>query len=98
MFKLHMISELKEAFINATDNQAAFVKPVKIPSVRPASHKKIMLYDKRCIGCGACATVCPAFAITPEKASSNNCIEPDSQNFDKNSFFSLLLDSFIGFE
>ena len=75
MFKLHMISELKEAFINATDNEAAFVKPARTDSLIPASHKKIMLYDKRCIGCGACATVCPALAIAISENRKHRIID-----------------------
>lgn len=64
MFKLHTISELKEALINAKDNQVAFPKLLKTDSAIPAAPKKMMLHDKKCIGCGACSIVCPAFAIT----------------------------------
>ena len=63
MFKLHLIGELKEAFINLKDKKVVFPKPVKSPLLIPSSHKKITVSDKKCIGCGACATVCPAFCI-----------------------------------
>ncbi len=64
MFKLHMISELKEAFINVKDHQVEFPKPAKTDSITSVVHKKMMVHDKKCTGCGACATVCPALAIT----------------------------------
>lgn len=75
MFKLHMISELKEAFINLKDNQAEFPKLVKTDSVIPAAHKKMMLHDKKCIGCGACAIVCPALAITISENRKHRIID-----------------------
>lgn len=64
MFKLHLISELKDAFINLKDKKEELPKPVKLPSPLPSSKKKMMVYDKKCIGCGACATVCPAYCIS----------------------------------
>ena len=75
MFKLHIISELKEAFINVKDTQAEFPKPVKTGYAIPAAHKKMMLHDKRCIGCGACATVCPALAITISENRKHRIID-----------------------
>ena len=64
MFKLHLISELKEAFINLKDKKIEIPKPVKSTSPLPSAHQKMMVYDKRCTGFGACATICPAHAIT----------------------------------
>ena len=64
MFKLHLISELKEAFINLRSEEVAPPRPVKLPFPIPSAHKKMVIYDKKCIGCGACATVCPACCIS----------------------------------
>lgn len=64
MFKLHLISELKEAFINLKDKKVEPPKPVKPSFLIPSAHKKMVVYDKKCIGCGACATVCPAYCIS----------------------------------
>ena len=64
MFKLHLIGELKEAFMSLKDKKVELPKPVKSPSFLPSIHNKMMIYDKKCIGCGACATVCPASCIS----------------------------------
>ena len=64
MFKLQLISELKEAIIKSEDQRAGTAKTAKSPVPVPPSHKKLLLYDKKCTGCGACAKVCPADAIT----------------------------------
>jgi len=65
MFKLHLISELKEAFINTRNKKAEIAKPVKVPQSNIIStHKKMVIYDKKCIGCGACATTCPTQCIS----------------------------------
>lgn len=64
MFKLHLISELKEAFINLKDKNIELPKPVKSPSLIPSALKKMMVSDKKCIGCGACTNVCPAYCIS----------------------------------
>jgi len=64
MFKLHLISELKEAFINLRGEEVEPPRPVKLPFPIPSAHKKMVISDKKCIGCGACATVCPACCIS----------------------------------
>ena len=64
MFKLQLISELKEAFVKIEDKKPVIPKTVKSPVTIPPSHKKMALYDKKCIGCGACANVCPATTIS----------------------------------
>ena len=64
MFKLHLISELKEAFINLRGEDAEPPRPVKLPFPLPPAHKKMVIFDKKCIGCGACAIVCPASCIS----------------------------------
>ena len=63
MFKLHLTSELKEAFISLTAKQmegyrAGHAAPAPNPPL-----KKMVLHEKRCTGCGACAVMCPARAI-----------------------------------
>ena len=63
MFKLHLISELKEAFVNLR-SEGEPPKPVKLPFPIPSAHKKMVIADKKCIGCGACVTVCPACCIS----------------------------------
>jgi hydrogenase-4 component H len=78
MFKLHLISELKEAFINLKDKKAELPKPVKSPYLIPSAHKKIVVHSKKCIGCGACTTVCPANCINKKyrvlEINVANCI------------------------
>jgi formate hydrogenlyase subunit 6/NADH:ubiquinone oxidoreductase subunit I len=64
MFKLHLISELKEAFITLKDKTLTIPKSGKTTHPLPSPQQKMMIYDKKCIGCGACATVCPALAIS----------------------------------
>lgn len=82
MFKLHLISELKEAFISLTARQLEGyhaghgAQPLNPPL------KKMVLHDRKCTGCGACAAMCPAHAITAldnkkhrtVTISLNNCI------------------------
>ncbi len=63
MFKLHLISELKEALVSLTDLKQGMLKPEVSTSPLPSPHHKMVIFDKKCIGCGACATVCPADAI-----------------------------------
>lgn len=64
MFKLHLISELKEAFITLKDKTLTMPKPGKPGHPLPSPQQKMMLHEKKCFGCGACATVCPAHAIS----------------------------------
>lgn len=64
MFKLHLISELKEALITLKDKTPAIPKPVKCARPLPSPRQKMVLHEKNCFGCGACATVCPAHAIS----------------------------------
>ncbi len=63
MLKLHLISELKEAFINLKDKKVEAPRPIKPPFPLPPLYKKMVLYEKKCIGCGACALNCPAQCI-----------------------------------
>jgi len=63
MFKLHLTSELKEAFISLTAKQMeGYRAGHSAPAPNPPL-KKMVLYEKRCTGCGACAVMCPARAI-----------------------------------
>ena len=64
MFKLHLISELKEALVSLKDKKIGGLKPDAATPLLPSPKQKMVLYEKKCIGCGACATVCPADAIT----------------------------------
>jgi len=64
MFKLHLISELKEAFITLKGKTLTLPKPGKTTHPLPSPQQKMMISDKKCFGCGACATVCPAQAIS----------------------------------
>jgi formate hydrogenlyase subunit 6/NADH:ubiquinone oxidoreductase subunit I len=63
MFKLHLISELKEAVVKLADQKADTTKTAQPPVPVPTSHKKMVLHEKKCTGCGACAKVCPADAV-----------------------------------
>ena len=63
MFKLHLISELKEALVSLTDIKPEMLKPEASTQPISSPHHKMVIFDKKCIGCGACATVCPADAI-----------------------------------
>ena len=64
MFKLHLISELKEAFITLKDKPFSLPKPGKKAPPLPSPHQRMVIHDRKCLGCGACATVCPAQAIS----------------------------------
>ena len=64
MFKLHLISELKEALVSLKDKKVGLIKPEAPTPSLPSPQQKMVIYDKQCIGCGACATVCPADAIS----------------------------------
>jgi len=64
MFKLHLISELKEAFITLKDKTLPLPKPGKAAHPLPPPQQKMLISDKKCFGCGACAAVCPARAIS----------------------------------
>ena len=64
MFKLHLISELKEAFIALKDKTLTLPKPGKATHPLPSPQQKMLISDKKCFGCGACAAVCPARAIS----------------------------------
>jgi formate hydrogenlyase subunit 6/NADH:ubiquinone oxidoreductase subunit I len=64
MFKLHLISELKEALVSLADIKPGILKPeAPTQPLSPPQHRMV-IYDKKCVGCGACATVCPADAIS----------------------------------
>ena len=64
MFKLHLISELKEALVSLATATTGVLKPEPSTPSLPSPQHKMVIYDKKCIGCGACATVCPADAIS----------------------------------
>ena len=64
MFKLHLISELKEAFITLKGKPLTLPKPGKAAYPVSSPQQKMMIADKKCFGCGACATVCPSQAIS----------------------------------
>ena len=80
MFKLHIISELKEAFLNVKDTTPEIPKAAKSDPLISFVHKKMMIYDNKCIGCGACATVCPALAITVLENSKHRIIDINTAN------------------
>lgn len=64
MFKLHLTSELKEAFISLTAKQMeGYRSGHAAPAISPP-RKQLALHEKRCTGCGACAVMCPARAIS----------------------------------
>lgn len=64
MFKLHLISELKEAYISLTAKQLEGYHAGHAAQPLNPPRKKMVLYEKQCTGCGACAAMCPAHAIT----------------------------------
>lgn len=64
MFKLHLTSELKEALITLTAKQKEGYRVGPASPAPQPPHKKMVLHEKRCTGCGACAVMCPAHAIT----------------------------------
>lgn len=64
MFKLHLISELKEAYISLTARQLEAYHAGHAAHPLNPPLKKMVLHEKKCIGCGACAAMCPAHAIT----------------------------------
>ncbi len=63
MFKLHLTSELKEAFISLTAKQMEGYRAGHAAAAFSPPLKKMVLHEKRCTGCGACAVMCPAHAI-----------------------------------
>jgi ferredoxin len=64
MFKLHLTSELKEAFISLTAKQMeGYRAGHAAPAINPP-RKQLVLHENRCTGCGACAVMCPAHAIS----------------------------------
>ena len=67
MFKLHQISEIKEALINAGGKKTVLPKQAKDPLSVPSATKRMVVLDKKCTACGACKIVCPAHAITVEE-------------------------------
>lgn len=80
MFKLHLISELKEAFINLKGKKVELPQPVKFPFLIPSANKKIVVYDKKCTGCGACSTVCPAYCISSSDNKKYRILEINVAN------------------
>jgi len=64
MFKLHLISELKEASISLTAKQLEGYHAGHATQQLNPPLKKMVFYEKKCTGCGACAAMCPAHAIT----------------------------------
>jgi len=64
MFKLHLVSELKEALVSLATVKTGVLKPEPATPPLPSPQHKMVIYDKKCIGCGACAAVCPADAIS----------------------------------
>jgi formate hydrogenlyase subunit 6/NADH:ubiquinone oxidoreductase subunit I len=64
MFKLHLTSELKEAFISLTAKQMEGYRSGHAAAALTPPLKQMVLHEKRCTGCGACAVMCPAHAIS----------------------------------